>query len=431
MIQMTFYNSVVLFVPSLSLKSALNISNTISIGAVGLSCILYCTLGGIKAVIWTDFFQAGLMYLALLSICIGGTMEVGGLTELVRVNLEGNRLSLDNFFNFDLLTRHTIFTILTGSVIINIFMNGANQIQVQRSLSLPTLRQSQLSQLISGCLTMFISLIASYVGLIMYATYRNCDPYESKAIDKRDGLLIHYVSTHLEYLPGLRGIFVAGIFAATLSTLSSFQNSMSALMLEDFIKPVYKLNDKQATYLSKIIALMFGLICIGLTFVVGRISGLLQVVFTLFGSLGAPFLSAFFLGMMTRFVNTVGMLTGMIVGFLFGFYIQVYQTFHLAPLEPSLDLSTSGCSASLINSTESISSQPDYTVKFMTDLKRNESIGFEYIIRMSYLWLPAIAFILTSTIALVISPLTGGFRQDVNEKFLVSWLHSRKKLPSN
>lgn len=419
--QMTLYNAVVLYIPSLSLKSVLGISSTVSIGAVGLSCLIYSTLGGIKAVIWTDFFQAGLMYLALISICLAGTAEVGGFKELIRLNKQGNRLSMDEFLNFDLNTRHTIFTVLTGSVIINIFMNGANQIQVQRSLSLPTLRLAQWSQLIAGLFTLLIALIASYVGLIMYATYKDCDPFESKQIDKRDALLIYYISTNLNYLPGLRGVFVAGIFAATLSTLSSFQNSMSALVLEDFVRPVVKLSEKQATILSKTVALLFGLVCICLTFLVGNISGLLQVVLTLFGSLGAPFLSAFFLGMLTRFVNTIGMLTGMTVGFLFAFYVQIYQTFYLPPLKPSLPLSTAGCAAP---NSSNLTLTPIQTA-IKNEVNHSTSSLAYSILTMSYLWLPLIALILTSSIACIVSKLTGG-SQEVDDRFLVKWLHRPK-----
>lgn len=435
MFQMTLYNAVVLYVPSLSLKSVLGISDEISIGAVGISCLIYCTLGGIKAVIWTDFFQAGLMYLALMCICIGGTYEIGGISKLIDINLKGNRLSTEGIFNFDLHTRHTIYTVITGSVLINIFMNGANQIQVQRALSLPTLRQAQWSQFYCSLFTMLISFIASYVGLILYANYKDCDPYLSPEhpIDKRDAVLIYYIGTHLNWLKGLRGIFVAGIFAATLSTLSSFQNSMSALMLEDFIKPALKcsssmkmkqLTDKQITYLGKFIALLFGISCIGLTFVVGRISGLLQVALTLFGSLGAPFLSAFFMGMMTRFTNTCGMFIGMIVGILFSISIQIYQTFYLPPLQPTLKLSIEKCTIS----SDSISNS---TITINPISSEEEFNFFVHLAKMSYLWLPFIAIIITCIVSAITSILFGGLRQQVEDKYLVAWLHKETKKSNN
>jgi len=412
---MTLYNAVVLYVPSLSLKSVLGISDLVSIGAVGASCLVYCTLGGIKAVIWTDFFQAALMYLLLICICVSGTLEIGGIGRLFEVGIEGRRLSLENFFDFDLATRHTLFTLVTGGVIINIFMNGANQIQVQRALTLPTLRLAQWSQLLTALFTVLISLTASYAGLILFAAYNDCDPFANHQIDKRDAILIYYVKTHLDGLPGLRGMFVAGIFAATLSTLSSFQNSMSALVLEDFIIPLWSepMDESTQTRLGRFIALLFGLACIGLTFIVGRISGLLQVALTLFGALGAPFIGAFFLGMLTRFTNSIGMLVGMLFGTSFGIYMQVYQALYLPPLEPTLAISTSGCPA--LNSTSA-----DILIG------PTERIGYD-IGSMSYLWLPAISLTITVIVSVVVSLFTGGCHQEVADEHLAWWLQKDKQ----
>lgn len=421
MVQMTLYNSVVLYLPSLSLQSILGISDTISIGAVGASCLLYCTLGGIKAVIWTDFFQAGLMFLAMICIGVGGALEVGGFSHLIEVNRAGGRLSLDHFFQLDLSTRHTIFTLSTGAVIINVFMNGANQIQVQRALSLPSLRQAQWSQLLAAIFTLLISFVCSFLGLILYANYKDCDPFLDHQIDKRDAILIYYISSHLSNLPGLRGMFVAGIFAATLSTLSSFQNSMSALLLEDFIKPARSkpMGEKSVTRLSKCIALGFGLACIGLTFVVGRISGLLQVVYTLFGSLGSPFIGAFFMGMLTRFTNTLGITLGMLSGFALGIYVQLYQTFYLPPLEPTRHLSTSGCANF---NTSNIISQSILSQKSTAS---HEGIH-QQLVHMSYLWVPAITLTITMLVSALVSLPSGGLQQQVEDKYLAGWLHTKK-----
>lgn len=436
MFQMTLYNAVVLYVPSLSLQSVFEISELVSIGAVGASCIIYSTMGGIKGVIWTDFFQAGLMYASLICIIIIGTLQVGGIGPLIDTAINGNRLSFADYFNVDLQTRHTIFTIALGGTIVNIFMNGCNQIQVQRALSLPTLRLAQWSQVIAAVCSVVVGMLSSIVGLILYNTYKDCDPYENKEIDKPDSLLIYYVDTKLDRVTGLRGIFISGIFAATLSTLSSFQNSMSALLLEDIVKPAVLASTQKSisaptqAKLSKLFSFLFGVVCIGCTFLVGRINGLLQSSLLLFGALGAPFMTSFYLGVCTRFVNTLGILVGMLAGLSLGIYVQMYQLFYMPPLVPSAPISVASCSAqsgtdpftggethALTSTLGGIQSNNSTFSAYQEQLSHLSRLG-----TMSYLWLPVISMIFTSFVACLVSILSGGCQQEVEDKYLATWL---------
>lgn len=104
-------------------------------------------------------------------------------------------------------------------------------------------------------------------------------------------------------LPGLPGLFVAGIFSASLSSVSAAVNSLSAVTLEDYIKPLYfyvkkhPLSDGKSTFLSKFIALLYGLLCIGVAFIAQLLGGVLQASLTIFGVVGGPLLGLFTLGM--------------------------------------------------------------------------------------------------------------------------------------
>lgn len=74
-------------------------------------------------------------------------------------------------------------------------------------------------------------------------------------------------------MPGLPGLFVAGIFSASLSTVSAALNSLSAVTLEDYIKPLYlyvkkrPLSDGTSAFQSKLIACLYGILCIGVAFI--------------------------------------------------------------------------------------------------------------------------------------------------------------------
>lgn len=86
-----------------------------------------------------------------------------------------------------------------------------------------------------------LSFTTCLSGLSMYSKYWNCDPKTSGRITTNDQLMPLYVMDTLSSLPGLPGLFIAGIFSAGLSTISATLNSLAAVILEDYVKPICKL----------------------------------------------------------------------------------------------------------------------------------------------------------------------------------------------
>ena len=92
MMQMILYMSIVLYAPALALSAVTGISKWTSILSVGLVCTIYCTIGGIKAVLWTDVFQSVLMFLSMIIIIVKGTYDVGGLNVVWQRAQLGKRI---------------------------------------------------------------------------------------------------------------------------------------------------------------------------------------------------------------------------------------------------------------------------------------------------------------------------------------------------
>lgn len=92
MVQMTLYMGIVLYAPALALSAVTGISKWASIIAVGFVCTLYSTTGGIKAILWTDVLQSFLMFAAVIAVAIRGVVLVGGLEEVYKRALDGNRI---------------------------------------------------------------------------------------------------------------------------------------------------------------------------------------------------------------------------------------------------------------------------------------------------------------------------------------------------
>ncbi|XP_023223384.1 putative sodium-dependent multivitamin transporter [Centruroides sculpturatus] len=132
----------------------------------------------------------------------------------------------------------------------------------------------------------------------------------------RNQILPYYVMQSLGKFPGLPGLCVSGIFSASISTISSGVNSLSAVTLEDFIKPYCcsgRLTESKASYIMKILVLVYGLSCILLSYLVEQLDVLMQVSVTILSVLGGPIFGVFTLGMLFIRPNEKGAVTGVVI----------------------------------------------------------------------------------------------------------------------
>lgn len=233
---------------------------------------------------------------------------------------------------------------------------GVSQAQVQRLLSVKTLRNAQLSMWWQWPILSALSLTTSFSGLVIYWFYQTCDPLIAGRITSRDQNMPIYIIDALGHVPGLPGLFVAGIFSASLSTVSTALNSLSALTLEDYFKNLYLLIKKRpfveaengSAMPSKILSTVFGFICIGVAFLVQNLGGVLQASLTIMGVVGGPLLAIFSLGMFTKIANQWGVITGHVVGVGIAMWSQFGKP---RPSAPTLGFSVDDCSAFGLNVT--------------------------------------------------------------------------------
>ena len=136
-IQMLLYMAIVVYAPAVALIQVTGFLNgikydtEIACGIIFAVCIFYSCIGGIKAVIWTDTFQALCMFGSFLGIIIYGSEKVGGPSKVFDINYQAGRVEL---FNLDLDTRqrHTLWGVVISSVVTWVSVYATNQAQVQR-----------------------------------------------------------------------------------------------------------------------------------------------------------------------------------------------------------------------------------------------------------------------------------------------------------
>ncbi|CAG2100176.1 unnamed protein product [Medioppia subpectinata] len=416
--QMIIYMSIVLYAPALALNAVTGLSKWTAIISVGIVCTLYCTIGGIKAVIWTDVFQSLLMFTAMIIIVIKGTYDVGGLDVVWERARLTDRLQL---FNLDPnpMTRHTVWSLLLGGVFIYASIYGVNQTQVQRMLTLKTLRKSQLSLLMSWPITFLLALLTAFTGLVIFANFWRCDPLVKHHISKADQLLPYYVMKSLSSYPGVPGVIIAGIFCGALSSVSSFVNSLAAVSLEDYVKLFFgkRLTPKTETIVTKLLAMFYGLLCVLLTVVADQMPGLLQASLIVFGVVGGPLLMLFTAGMCCPTCNSCGALTGFIVSLIVGFWIGFGNLLFGAKPIP-LSQSIEDCPDIGFNTT-----QRSQTILISED----KSLS---LYNLSYMWFAAFTWITGLIVALIVSKLCGN-HNEVNPTLLTPFLRNKDNSKSD
>lgn len=135
--------------------------------------------------------------------------------------------------------------------------------------------------------------------------------------------------------------------------MSTGLNSLAAITLEDFVRGTTRwrhISDEAATKLSKLFAIMYGLLSFGLVFVAEQLGGVLQASFSVAGIIGGPLLALFTLGMLVPWVNKRGALIGSVVSLLLTMWLGVGANVAKATgqiIQPKLPLRTIGCNATI------------------------------------------------------------------------------------
>ncbi|KAM8954193.1 sodium-dependent multivitamin transporter isoform 2-T2 [Pelodytes ibericus] len=399
--QMVIYMGVVLYAPALAFNAVTGFSLWGTVLTMGLVCTLYTTLGGLKAVIWTDVMQTVVMFAGQLAVIIVGTMKVGSISEVWQIAIDNDKISGINW-NPDPFTRHSVWSLGIGGIFMMLSLYGVNQAQVQRYLSSRTEKEAILScYAVFPCQQLVLAL-GCITGLVMFAYYQKNEILNPELISSPDQMVLYFVMDILGDFPGLPGLFVACLFSGALSTISSAFNSLATVTMEDLIKPHFpNLTESRATLLSKCLALGYGLVCLGMAYISSLMGSVLQAALSIFGMVGGPLLGLFCLGLFFPFTNSIGAITGLVTGLAMAFWIGIGSFVSRMSTAPP----------PLLNVT-SIPEVGNLTTAIMTTLLTSQTTqasvsGLQKFYSLSYMWYSAHNSTTVVIVGILVSLLTG------------------------
>ncbi|XP_077514379.1 sodium-dependent multivitamin transporter-like isoform X4 [Amblyomma americanum] len=215
MLEMTVYIAISLYAPALALSQLTGMTLWSAVVAIGLVCTAYTSIGGIKAVVLTDTFQAVVTIVAMVVVVALGVHQMGGMQAVWQTSLSGGHIQF-NVIDPNPTIHYTVWGLAIGAFFSNAASYATNHMMVLRYLTVPTLSQAKFVVWFNFPLLCTVLSLSCLAGLLVYVKYASCDPVAAHQISTEDQLLPYFVMDVLGKMTGVPGLFVAGIFAASL-----------------------------------------------------------------------------------------------------------------------------------------------------------------------------------------------------------------------
>ena len=281
---------------------------------------IYTVFGGLRAVVYTDAAQAYILLFGSACITYFGLSELGGWEELKEV-------ARTNATNFALWRPNSDpdfpwLGILLASPIVGIWYWCTDQYIVQKTLAAKDLKNARRGALWGGFLKVWPALIFIIPGMIGYALHQ-------KGIihipTKPDGSIIGdqvFPVMVSQLLPvGLRGLVVAGLLAALMSSLASLFNSCASLFTVDIYQKFFPAADQKTLVrvgrIATGVVVVLGIMWIPIMPAISK-GGLYQYLQSVQSYLAPPITAVFLLGLFFKRINGTGAVAGLGIGFALG-----------------------------------------------------------------------------------------------------------------
>ena len=223
-----------------------------AVALIALVTLAYTWLGGMLAVVWLDVAQL-VIYLGgslIAATLLIGTIP-GGWTEVMASGHAANKLTVLDL-TWTLTKDYTFWSAVVGGAFLTAATHGTDQMFVQRYLCCSSSRDARRALVVSGAVVFVQFALFLAIGVMLWVYYTAHAPglLDAVMVDDQiqtDRVFPLFLMTHLPV--GLRGLMVAAIIAAAMSTLSSSLNSSAASTVGDFYIPWAGRGRSDADYL--------------------------------------------------------------------------------------------------------------------------------------------------------------------------------------
>ncbi|WP_455430519.1 sodium:solute symporter [Pseudobacter ginsenosidimutans] len=312
---------IVIYLPALVLSAVTGINIFACIIGVSLITTAYSVAGGIEAVVWTEVMQVGVLLGGAFCclVFIANSLD-GGFGQLF------SEAASENKFRMAILesdiTQPVLWVVLVGGFLTQLVTYSSDQVVVQRYLTTSSEKEARKSIYTNAVLVIPASLIFFMVGTALWVYFRH-NPASLNPNGRVDDVFPWYISQELP--TGLAGLVIAGLFAATMSTISSSMNSIATVVTTDFYKHFKPSStDKQqfifARYTTVVLGALGCLIAIYMVFL--NNTSIWDQYLKIIGLFGGCLAGMFLAGIFFPKINSRGVMAGFVVSAIALYFIQ-------------------------------------------------------------------------------------------------------------
>jgi SSS family transporter len=304
--------AIVMYLPALALSTMTSMSVSSCILLTGILTIVYCTLGGLEAVVWTDAIQSFVLFggaLYCLFVMINGLR--GGVSEFISIANANDKFHAINWdFSKTSFFTTAFWVMIIGGIGQSLVPYVSDQAIVQRYMIVSDtkkVRDSFIINVIAGAIATFIFFS---IGTALYVFYKT-QPTNLDPTYQNDAIFPLFISYQLPV--GLGGIVIAGIYAAAQSTVSGSIHSISTVVVTDFARRFSLLQtEKSYLNLARFCTFFFGTLgtVLALLFANADIKSLWEAFISVLGLFGGSMCGVFLLGMFTKRVGGISAFIG-------------------------------------------------------------------------------------------------------------------------
>lgn len=300
---------VLLYASALVMAEAFGWSVDASIVAIGLFSLWYTSLGGIVADIWSDVVQLGVLLAGILAGVIAvlarhGREVVHSIpVERAQAIVAGSGWGPDGTFAF--------WPMLLGGLFLYISYYACDQSQAQRLLTARSDGEARQALVLNGVLRFPLVLTYCLLGLLLAGLLASDAAFSARLAGRPADSLVPIFM--MDYVPaGIRGLMLAGLLAAAMSSIDSAMNSLAAVTLEDVLRRDPATVPARWGRITSVLWGLFGVVA-GMAYARTG-AGVLELVNLIGSAFYGPILAVFVLGVGTRGVTGTGAVSGLAAG---------------------------------------------------------------------------------------------------------------------
>lgn len=293
----------------------------------GLVAVIYTSLGGIKAVMITDFIQFFILISGSVLTIIIVSVHLGGI-QWVPTTWSPHWDS-QPFFSVNPTVRATVIGAILLDFLFIVCSSGSDQTQVQRYMTTrdtAAAKRAFLIKSVAGVLTFLVVAMTGFAVMGFYDHSPESLPQGESLRSFADQLFPYFIANQLPI--GITGLVVSALFAAAMSSLDSGVNSITAVVMTDFLGRYGKTrrNEREHKRIAMILAFSIGTIIVLASSQMGIIPGnFKELTHKTTGLLVPGLFGIFFMALFVRFATPFGVVVGSLYGAIGAFVIAYWD----------------------------------------------------------------------------------------------------------